>query len=236
MRPARNRNEDGQMSILMTLLAMAVVFVGIILMVIGQASDARGKAQKAADAAALAAAEEVKTRWVSTWLNNQVSPSTPDSSSSLPDPGNYAWSSAPHGYSAAVNYAGANSNSTLSRYEPSNAGPRTIHIEVETLSEELEPVGTGDRWVGAPQSAATATVEIRMRLDVSCSRHDVEWEEDEDDDDDDSSSTPSLDSWDLRCVGPGIGAIKATYSESTGFSAEYDSLAFSDLFEVRLVS
>lgn len=233
MRSTRRNREAGQMSILMTLLALAVIFVGITLMVIGQASDARGKAQKAADAAALAAAEQAKTSWVSTWLTSLMPPSSPEAEDWLPDPSNYALNSASAAQWAAVNYAGANSNSTLTRYEPQTVGPRAVHIQVETLSEDLEPVGTGDRWLGVPRSTATATAEIRMRPGVTCKRHDVEWGDE--DDDEDSTTTPPLDSWNLRCVGPGFGAITARYRASTGFSAEYDALTFGKLFEVRLV-
>lgn len=228
MRSTRRNREAGQMSILMTLLALAVIFVGITLMVIGQASDARGKAQKAADAAALAAAEQAKTSWVSTWLTSlsPYRPSRTDSGHLPPDPHGYGLPAAWTGSGAATNYAGLNSNSTLTSYVPQRAGWRTIHIEVETLSEDLEPVGTGDRWLGVPRSTANATAEVRVRPGVQC-LPEADWET--------GLGSPTLVSWSLRCTGHGFGVIEATYRASTGFSAEYDASTFGKLFEVRLV-
>lgn len=229
MRSTRRNREAGQMSILMTLLALAVIFVGITLMVIGQASDARGKAQKAADAAALAAAEQAKTSWVSTWLTGirGYQPSYTDSAHQPRDADDFGFDAASTSEWAAANYAGYNSNSALTKHQPRTAGWRTVHIQVETLSEDLEPVGTGDRWLGVPRSTATATAEVRVRPGVTCVA-DPDWETA-------GAGSPTLDSWSLRCTGGGFGVVRATYRASTGFSPEYSQSAFERLFEVRLV-
>ncbi|WP_084710091.1 pilus assembly protein TadG-related protein [Nesterenkonia alba] len=204
-------------------LAITVLIAGMGLFIFGQASDSRGKAQKAADAAALAAAQDIRTDWAQTWIENQTAPTSPDSTPSVTDAGNFAYPTGSTGHASAVNYATHNDNSSVTHFASSNAGYRTIHVRVDTLAEDTEEVGTADRFTGAPQAEANATAEVQWAPGVSCSVVDVEFDDDE------------LESWAIRCTGASAGTVRIEYEGSGTLDASYDPDEVASLFEVRLV-
>lgn len=227
------------MSLAVLLLAVSVLAVGVGLMVLGQASDARGKAQKAADAAALAAAEEIKQDWLRAWIVGQavpVSGGAPGAALDLARFNNSAFG--PAGWPAAVNFAEANSGSAVTDYDWSDfgAGSPSGEVTVVTESAEGEPVGTADRIVGVPQGSASATAEVRVSEGMHCSYRDVESEDDDDDGSDESAGDDSEvppESWSVQCTGP-FGSVTVDYQEDNLSGVIYDASQISQLLEVRL--
>lgn len=210
------------MSLAVILLALVVLVVGLGLMVLGQASDARGKAQKAADAAAIAAADSIKSSSIVSFARSQQPPTESE------DDGFYTlrldsllnWSG---GVVAAQSFAQANSSSSITDYH-SGGGPNpgTHQVTVETLSEETEEVGTGDVLVGTPRGNATATAEIGLK-DISCIREGT-WDDDDE-----------LEDWSIRCNGADFGTALLEYADDTAGSPLNALDSFGDLFEIRLV-
>lgn len=237
------KKDDGQVSLAVVLLALVVLIVGIGLMVIGQASDARGKAQKAADAAALAAVDAANQPWVDTWARMQTPPEDPedgeDTTYSPPQPP-FQETMGSVGLSAAESYAAANSNSTVHGHDffEYNGG---LRFRVDTQSEATEEVGTVNALVDSPQGGATATAETNLRGPLVC-RQDGDWPDgsDEADDDDDGGdeADPELESWTLTCwvaaAGSGTSAT-IEYHSDTSADFSYDSSAVGQWFDVRLV-
>lgn len=232
------------MSLAVLLLAVSVLAVGIGLMILGQASDARGKAQKAADAAALAAAEEIKQDWLQAWIEDQDVPvpsDAPGAASDLPQFNNSGFG--PAGLSAARQFADANSGSAVTDYDWSGFGVGSSSgvVTVVTESAEGEAVGTADRIVGVPQGSASATAEVWVGEDVGCSYRDVEPADDDDDDGDDDGQDESNgddsaeppESWSVQCNGP-FGSVTVRYHGDNLSGAIYDASELSQLLEVRL--
>ncbi|WP_300343830.1 pilus assembly protein TadG-related protein [Nesterenkonia sp.] len=220
------RKDDGQVSLAVVLLGLAVLLMGIGLMVLGQASDARGKAQKAADAAALGAADSVRQQWIQAWVNGQRPPSDPGDPVRVLPFGFFGEAASLYGYDSAVGYARANSNSRVADYSVLVPEPGAIRVSVETVSEQTEVVGTGDRLVGAPRGSASAVAEVRLRPGVHC-RGSAEW---------DGEDEEELESWTVRCTGAGFGAVRVIYRAGGHGGVSYDPSEIGRLFEIRLTS
>lgn len=228
------------MSLAVVLLALVVVIAGVALMVIGQASDARGKAQKAADAAALGAAEQVRSSSIRSFARVQQPPTDPDDDDwhgySL-RLGNFG-PDEDSGESTAHHYAAENSNSKLTGYSQ-NLVEGTIIIRVTTLSEETDEAGTADRLVGTPSGEAEATAELGILVEDGGCQRKANWTEDDEDDDDDegdeSESEPELESWELRCAVPGVGQTTLKYHGDDAKNPQNADIHFDDMFEIRLV-
>lgn len=60
----RLRREDGQVSLAVLLLSLAIIAAAVGAFIFGEANDSRTRAQKGADAAALAAARDVRERFI----------------------------------------------------------------------------------------------------------------------------------------------------------------------------
>lgn len=100
----RHGDEQGQSVAVLLLLVLALFAAGLALLGLGEASDARGKAQKAADAGALAAAVRARYVLVDLMLSQTGASFTTWS----------AWSGAAQvGCAEASGYAAANSGSML---------------------------------------------------------------------------------------------------------------------------
>jgi len=232
-----SQQDDGQVSLAVVLLALVVIIAGVGLLVIGQASDARGKAQKAADAAALGAAEQVKESSIVDFARFQQPPTDPD------EDGWHAYTlrlwnfGSGSGESAAHQYAAMNSSSTLNSYAQ-ESGEGSTRISVTTLSEQTEEAGTADRLVGAPRGEADASAELHIKDGISGCQRRADWSEDSDDDDDDEDdedSEPELESWEFRCTVPGVGQVTLNYSGDDAQNPQNPEVHLDDMFEIRLV-
>lgn len=229
------RRESGHMSLAMMTLALGVLAIGVIALIFGQATDARGKAQKAADSAALAAADDTRKWWARTWLMSQRAPVS--SVDYLPP--RYPRSSAAAALGAANStargpagdFADRNDSSTLESLwavpdpsDPSNS----IHITVETLSEELEAVGTANVRPDNPQGEAWATSEVRTKSGISCHKVVI-------------PGPPhglGVLGWYLNCSSSDGTSASAYYLGRTTIPVNILSAQenFAELFEVRLVN
>ncbi len=213
------------MSLAVLLLAVSVLIVGLGLVVLGQASDVRGKAQKAADAASLAAAEEAKRNWIDAWVHGQIMPTTrADGYEVWRDFDHYAASAGGSGYWEAVSFAQANSNSTVRNYSSRTPGFRTVEITVDTDSEVVDAQGTTSNMIGDVQGNATATAELSV-AGVSCIGDGGQWE--------DNSQT--LIAWKVTCSGNGASA--SVQYDGAGNAVSYSPSAIGRLFDdIRLIN
>lgn len=213
------------MSLAVLLLAVSVLIVGLGLVVFGQASDVRGKAQKAADAASLAAAEAAKVNWIQAWVHGQVVPDTEEDDDASRDLDIFAASAGGSGYWQAVSFAQANSSSTVRNYSSSTPGFRTVQIIVDIDSEVVDAQGTTADMIGDVQGDATATAELSVAEGVTCTTDGGEWEDDGD----------TLITWTITCTGNGASA--SVQYDGSGNAVSYDISAFGRLFDdVRLIN
>lgn len=214
------------MALAVILLSVLVLAVGLSLMIFGQASDARGKAQKSADAAVLAAAEDVRKEWVEQWVREMVLHPTipPDVARERVRP--RVHSSTPGG-GTAERYARINNDSQLLRYQTSGAGPGAITVDAETLSEETDPIGTLDGFVDSFQGDASAAAEVRVGSEAPGCRIEEEFDDDDDEENgDDEEPTPS--SWTLQC-----GSVSIGFDEG-GLEIESSLSNLYGLFDIKL--
>lgn len=70
----RLKREDGQVSLAVLLLSLAIIAAAVGAFIFGEANDSRTRAQKAADAAALAAARDVRERFIPAFARAHVPP------------------------------------------------------------------------------------------------------------------------------------------------------------------
>lgn len=70
----RLKREDGQVSLAVLLLSVLVIAAAVGAFIFGEANDSRTRAQKAADAAALAAARDVRERFIPAFARAHVPP------------------------------------------------------------------------------------------------------------------------------------------------------------------
>ncbi|GAB3044655.1 pilus assembly protein TadG-related protein [Sediminivirga luteola] len=218
------KRDDGQMSLAVVSLALVVLMVGVGLMIFGQASDSRGKAQKAADAAALAAATEMRYSWIGWWLRTQPPPKSPVDWGPARGPS----SSTPSmnaGRGAANEYAAQNDNSSVTSYRQFPSGTSVHRVTVDTLAEKTDVSGTADRLVGTPQAEATATAEVRAKAGIICRKQNVIW----------PPKSPTVISWEVICSAPGVGSATVGYIGPVPMSASYDPDDFAKFFDIRLV-
>lgn len=146
------KRDDGQVSLSVILLSLIILAAGIGAFVFGEAADARSRAQKSADAAALAAARDTRDTLIEMYTHGHVP--TP------PRPILTPWETHilvanQSGRAGASDYASRNASSVTS-YVP--AGYR---ITVDTASNETpveSPVGKKVRK--SLSSPATATAEL----------------------------------------------------------------------------
>ena len=223
--------ERGQMSLAMVVLSMAVLAIGVMILIIGQATDARGKAQKAADSAALAAADETRTWWSRAWLVSQTPPKTPAQLNPR-----YPSHSTPLGlaltsantltHNPASDFADRNDSSTVDSLwaypNPMNLNG-AIHISVDTLSEQTEVVGTADRDIGTPQGTADAVAEVRIKDGITCQKYPI-------------YAKAVLVTWSLNCWDSEGNNAWAQYVGPTSIPIPIAIDNFTDFFEVRLVN
>jgi hypothetical protein len=137
---ARGREEEGQVTLVLLVVVLALFAAGLGALVLGEGSDQRGKAQKAADAAALAAGVEARNVLVRTIMT---------ASGAIEFTSWSAWSAlAGAGCAQAPRYAASNSNSVLTSCTYFPAG----RVRTTTDSEPSE------RKALTARAAATADV------------------------------------------------------------------------------
>ena len=215
--------------------ARVVINAGGGLLGLGQGRAARGQAQKAADAAALGAAEQVKESSIVDFARFQQPPTDPD------EEGWHAYTlrlwnfGSGSGESAAHQYAAMNSSSTLNSYAQ-ESGEGSTRISVTTSSEQTDEAGTADQMVGAPRGEADASAELHIKDGVSGCQRRADWSsEDSDEDDDEEDSEPELESWEFRCTVPGVGQVTLNYSGDDAQNPQNPQVHLDDMFEIRLV-
>lgn len=221
------RGEDGQMTLAMMMLAVAVLAVGVTFFVFGQATDARGTAQKAADSGALAAADEMRDRWARAWVSTQI---VPESAGVSPghDHSHSLSTAAGAGQEAsrakAAQFAWRNDESAVEEYavfaSPS-ATSNAIHVSVGTQSPELQSVDAG---IGPLQGEADATAEIRAASPVTCRKEAY-------------PGAGTISGWRLQCSNTDGQSASAYYPSTSQTPADLPAAInnFAELFDVRLV-
>lgn len=219
--------EDGQMTLAMMLLAVAVLAIGVTFFVFGQATDARGTAQKAADSGSLAAADEMRDRWARAWVTTQIVPSsagvTPgyDHSHSLPIAAAAGHSSS---RAAAQDFAWRNDETTVEDYSvfPAATNPtNAIRLSVGTQSPELQAVDDG---IGALQGEAGSIAEVRASSPVTCQKEAY-------------PGPGTISGWRLQCSSAEGTSASAYYLSSSPVPVDLPGAIdrFAEFFDVRLV-
>lgn len=211
------RREDGQMTLPVLLLSLAILAATIGGFIVAEAVDTRTRAQKGADAAALAAARDVRDGMIWTFSRGHivVSPVGPITRSTWPTAfGLSSMSGSP----GATDFARRN-DTTLSSYRP---GYMEITADVTTSSSVESPVG--QRVQKSLTGEATATAEVDAS-GIRCT-HRVTARE---------PRTRVIVSWEVTCRGNGSVA-RATYTGPTALTAVIaNEDAWRKLFDIRLV-
>lgn len=211
------RREDGQMTLPVLLLSLAILAATIGGFIVAEAVDTRTRAQKGADAAALAAARDVRDDMIWTFSRGHIvaSPVGPITRTTWPTAfGISSMSGSP----GATDFARRN-DTTLSSYRP---GVQRITTDVTTSSKVESPVGRKAQKTLTGEATATAQIDSSG---IRCRHHTVVRE----------SRTRVILSWKVTCRGNGSVA-HASYTGPTALSAVITNEdAWRKLFDIRLV-
>lgn len=227
----RRSGEAGEMTLAMMLMALAVLAIGVAFLVFGQATDARGKAQKAADSGALAAADDVRDWWAHSWLTTMQTPPPP---LGTPVPANdHTVSLGPatsrgsaESIGSARDFAWQNDESSVEEEEwgvyPAPTNPENaIHVSVGTDSHELSAVHDSGSTL---QGEARAVAEISAKSGVSCLKKA-----------DDAAYANGERKWTMTCGNADGDHASADYLERDPVNLSTDKDDFAEFFEIQLV-
>lgn len=202
----------------MILLSLMILAAGVGAFVFGETVDSRTRAQKAADAASLAAARDVRDLLIPAFSRGHIAP-TPVSPPILTDWQIQSGFVNAMGVRGANDFAGRN-DSTVTKYSP-----RALEITVDTLSNDREvksPVGDAVRE--SLNSPATATAYIDASK-IRCTSRVIR-----------DPRTRAVISWSVTCTGNGSSATANYIGSSTVPTNVAGNLdAWRKLFVIRLV-
>ncbi|WP_347032124.1 pilus assembly protein TadG-related protein [Brevibacterium paucivorans] len=216
---SRFRRDDGQVSLAVILLSIAIIAAAVGVFIFGEANDARGRAQKAADAASLAAARDVREKFIPAFALAHTPP-PPKVGPAIP--ANPLFVLAPLGeFGRHGAYQFANKNeSQLSSYK---AKGNRFFADVQSNQKEVHsPVGSKARQkISAPGDA----VAIIKTDTVHCHSTNIKRD----------PKTGIVISWSMVCTGNGHSARVNYFTALTAMN-DIDSRMdeWRRLFEVRL--
>lgn len=196
MNLTRFKREDGQVSLAVVLLSIAIIAAAVGVFIFGEANDARTRAQKGADASALGAARDAREAFLPAFARSHIAPPKITLKNSVHfgkvvPPTTTFTKYTQHGKSAAFKFAQKNGTGLTDH----RAIVNRFTSEVQSNEEKVEsPVGSKARNSMSAPAEATAKVKTDEVHCVPLKAHYVS-----------IPRTPNqvLVSWSIRCTGNG---------------------------------
>lgn len=225
---SRLRQDDGQVSVAVLLLAVALIAAAVGVFIFGEANDARTRAQKGADAAALAAARDIREAFIPAFSRRHTAPPRVTQLGTIvggkpANPTAVVSEMGIYGRFGAYQFAQKN-ESRLANY---NATGNVVTADVQSEEREVEsPVADEARKSLSAPASATAQIQTNS---VQCFGPPAEYAPIAD------TTQQLLVSWSIRCTGNGHTATVHFSGPSTSVSDVYSSLeSWRKVFDVTL--